>query len=52
MFVLDANGKVVHAEYVSEVTSEPDYDAALEALRGAVVRHRVARLTLVSVASA
>ena len=34
VFVLDANGKVVHAEYVSEVTSEPDYDAALEALRG------------------
>jgi thiol peroxidase len=35
VFVLDANGKVVHAEYVSEVTSEPDYDTALEALRGA-----------------
>jgi thiol peroxidase len=34
VFVLDANGKVVHSEYVSEVTSEPDYDAALEALRG------------------
>jgi thiol peroxidase len=34
VFVLDAAGKVVHAEYVPEVTSEPDYDAALEALRG------------------
>jgi thioredoxin-dependent peroxiredoxin len=34
VFVLDANGKVVHAEYVDEVTTEPDYDAALEALRG------------------
>ena len=34
VFVLDPNGKVVHAEYVPEVTSEPDYDAALEALRG------------------
>jgi thiol peroxidase len=34
VFVLDANGKVVHAEYVGEVTNEPDYDAALEALRG------------------
>ena len=34
VFVLDANGKVAHAEYVSEVTNEPDYDAALEALRG------------------
>jgi len=33
VFVLDANGKVLHAEYVGEVTSEPDYDAALEALR-------------------
>jgi thiol peroxidase len=36
VFVLDANGKVVHAEYVNEVTNEPDYDAALEALRGAL----------------
>jgi thiol peroxidase len=36
VFVLDANGKVVHAEYVNEVTSEPDYDAAIEALRGAL----------------
>jgi thiol peroxidase len=36
VFVLDANGKVVHAEYVDEVTKEPDYDAALEALRGAL----------------
>jgi thiol peroxidase len=34
VFVLDSGGKVVHAEYVNEVTSEPDYDAALEALRG------------------
>ncbi len=33
VFVLDASGKVVHAEYVSEVTKEPDYDAALAALR-------------------
>jgi thiol peroxidase len=36
VFVLDAAGKVVHAEYVGEVTSEPDYDHALEALRGLV----------------
>jgi len=36
VFVLDANGKVVHSEYVSEVTSEPDYDAAIEALRSAL----------------
>ena len=33
-FVLDANGKVVHAETVSEVTQEPNYDAALKALQG------------------
>jgi thioredoxin-dependent peroxiredoxin len=33
VFVLDPNGKVIHAEYVNEVTSEPDYDAAMEALR-------------------
>ncbi len=34
VFVLNPDGKVVYAEYVGEVTSEPDYDAALEALRG------------------
>ena len=34
VFVLDANGKVVHAEYVGEVTEEPDYDAALAAVKG------------------
>jgi len=33
VFVLDADGKVVHAEVVSEVTNEPDYDAALGALK-------------------
>ena len=33
IFVLDADGKVIHAEYVSEVTDEPDYDAALAALK-------------------
>jgi thiol peroxidase len=32
-FVLDASGKVVHAETVAEVTSEPNYDAALTALK-------------------
>ena len=35
VFVLDAEGKVVHAEYVGEVTEEPNYDAALAALEGA-----------------
>ncbi|TWT89675.1 putative thiol peroxidase [Pseudobythopirellula maris] len=35
VFVLDADGKVTYAEYVPEVTSEPDYDAALAALKSA-----------------
>lgn len=34
-FVLDSTGKVVHAEYVPEVTSEPNYDTALAALKSA-----------------
>jgi thiol peroxidase len=33
-FVLDKDGKVVHAETVPEVTNEPNYDAALAALKG------------------
>jgi len=32
IFVLDADSKVAHAEYVSEVTEEPDYDAAMAAV--------------------
>jgi thiol peroxidase len=36
VFVLNAVGKVVHAEYVSEVTNEPDYHAAMEALQSAL----------------
>ncbi|MFM7843008.1 MAG: thiol peroxidase [Planctomycetota bacterium] len=35
-FVLDATGKVVYAETVGEVTSEPNYDAALAALKSLV----------------
>jgi thioredoxin-dependent peroxiredoxin len=35
-FVLDANGKVLHAETVPEVTSEPNYEAAITALKGAL----------------
>lgn len=34
VFVLDASGNVVYAETVSEVTEEPNYDAALAALKG------------------
>lgn len=36
VFVLDADGNVTYAEYVPEVTSEPNYDAALEALKAAL----------------
>jgi thioredoxin-dependent peroxiredoxin len=35
VFVIDRKGKVVHAEYVPEVTSEPNYDAALKAVNTA-----------------
>jgi thioredoxin-dependent peroxiredoxin len=33
VFVVDANNKVTYVEYVPEVTSEPNYTAALEALK-------------------
>lgn len=36
VFVLDRKGTVVHAEYVPEVTKEPNYDAALAAVRTAL----------------
>ena len=35
VFVVDKNGTITHAEYVKEVTSEPDYDAAMAALKAA-----------------
>jgi thioredoxin-dependent peroxiredoxin len=31
--VLDENGKVIHTELVSEIANEPNYDAALSALK-------------------
>ncbi|MBC8352009.1 MAG: thiol peroxidase [Planctomycetes bacterium] len=34
VFVLDAGGNVVHAETVPEVTNEPNYDAAVSAIKG------------------
>ena len=34
VYVLDADGKVVYAQVVPEVTDEPDYAAALAALKG------------------
>jgi thiol peroxidase len=35
VFVVDGGGTIRHAEYVHEVTSEPNYDAALKALEAA-----------------
>ncbi|MEO8269800.1 MAG: thiol peroxidase [Aureliella sp.] len=35
VYVLDSQGKVVYGEIVPEVTSEPDYSAALAALKAA-----------------
>ncbi|MGD6802570.1 thiol peroxidase [Rossellomorea aquimaris] len=35
VFVVDSNDKVTHAEYVSEATNHPDYDAAIEAVKNA-----------------
>ena len=36
VFVVDKAGTVTYAEYVSEVTSSPNYEAALTALKAAV----------------
>ena len=36
VFVIDLDDEVVHAEYVPEVTSEPDYAAALKAVKAAL----------------
>lgn len=33
IFVVDENNKVTYAEYCSEVSSDPDYDAALNAVK-------------------
>jgi thiol peroxidase len=35
-FVLDPNGKVVYAEQVKEVTEQPNYEAAMKALKSQV----------------
>ena len=35
VFVVGKDGKVKHAEYVKEITTEPNYDAALSAARQA-----------------
>jgi thiol peroxidase len=36
VFVVDANDKLVHVEYVNEVTNHPNYDAAIEAAKAAL----------------
>lgn len=36
-FVIDKTGTVVHAQYVPEVTSEPDYEAVIKAAKAAAV---------------
>jgi thiol peroxidase len=36
IFVVDGGGTIRHAEYVPEIASEPNYDAALKALETAV----------------
>jgi peroxiredoxin len=33
VFVIDGNGRIVHAEYVADQMAEPDYDAAVTAAR-------------------
>jgi thiol peroxidase len=35
VFVVDAGGKIAHAEYVKEVASHPNYDTAVAALKAA-----------------
>ena len=35
VFVVDSNDVVTYAEYVSEVTTHPNYEAALEAAKQA-----------------
>ena len=35
VFVVDKGGKITYAEYVTEVAAEPNYDAALAALKAA-----------------
>ncbi len=35
VFVIDGDGRIVHAEYVADQMKEPDYDAAVAAVRAA-----------------
>jgi thiol peroxidase len=43
VFVIDADGTVVHAEYVADQMTEPDYDAAVRAAAAAARRAPEAR---------
>jgi thiol peroxidase len=36
VFVADKSGKIVHVDYVTEVADEPDYEAALAAIKNCV----------------
>jgi thioredoxin-dependent peroxiredoxin len=38
VFVVDGDGRIVHAEYVADQMAEPDYDTAVEAARAAAER--------------
>jgi thioredoxin-dependent peroxiredoxin len=38
VFVVDKAGRIAHAEYVSDITKEPDYEAALAAAKTAASR--------------
>lgn len=40
IFVITADGRLAHVQYVKEQTEEPDYDAALEVVRTAADRSR------------
>ena len=42
IFVVDADNKLVHVEYVKEVGEHPNYQAALEAAKAAVGAHSAA----------
>lgn len=37
LFVLDPDDRITHAEYVSELTNHPDYDAAIAAAKEAAM---------------
>jgi thiol peroxidase len=36
VFIIDPDGKIIYVEYVREATQQPDYDAALNALKSAL----------------